>query len=74
MGRNLDGRIEVMVPVTHPKHRDWLDQVFEFDLADDIVCHELDADGAWHRLGPSNFSDGDAQARFNEWVNDRQKV
>lgn len=74
MGRNLDGRIEVLVPVTHPKHRDWLDQVFEFNLADDIVCHELDAEGVWHRLGPSDFSDGDAQARFNQWVNDRQKA
>ena len=74
MGRNLDGRVEVMVPVTHPKHRDWLDQVFEFDLADDIVCHELDAEGLWHRQGPSDFADGDAQARFNQWVNDRQKA
>jgi polyphosphate kinase len=74
MGRNLDGRVEVLVPVTHPKHRDWLDQVFEFDLADDIVCHELDAEGVWHRLGPSDFSEGDAQARFNHWVNDRQKA
>ena len=74
MGRNLDGRVEVLVPVTHPKHRDWLDQVFEFNLADDIVCHELDAEGLWHRLGPSDFADGDAQARFNQWVNDRQKA
>ncbi len=74
MGRNLDGRVEVLVPVTHPKHCDWLDQVFEFDLADDIVCHELDAEGLWHRLGPRDFSDGDAQARLNQWVNDRQKA
>ena len=74
MGRNLDGRVEVMVPVTHPKHRDWLDQVFAFDLADDIVCHELDAEGVWHRRGPSDFADGDAQARFNQWVNDRQRA
>ncbi len=74
MGRNLDGRVEVMVPVTHPKHCAWLDQVFEFDLADDIVCHELDAEGLWHRRGPSDFSEGDAQARFNQWVNDRQKL
>ncbi len=74
MGRNLDGRVEVAVPVTHPKHRDWLDQVFEFDLADDIVCHELDAEGLWHRLGPVDFSEGDAQARFNKWVDDRQAL
>ena len=74
MGRNLDGRVEVAVPVTHPKHRDWLDQVFAFDLADDIVRHELDAEGVWHRCGPAAFGDGDAQERFYRWVNDRQKA
>jgi len=74
MGRNLDGRVEVLVPVTHPKHRDWLDQVFAFDLADDIVRHELDADGVWHRCGPEAFSQGDAQERFSRWVDDRQKA
>ncbi|MDP2293027.1 MAG: polyphosphate kinase 1 [Actinomycetota bacterium] len=72
MGRNLDGRVEVLVPVNHPKHRDWLDQVFAFNLADDIVRHELDADGVWHRRGPAVFSQGDAQERFSRWVNERQ--
>lgn len=74
MGRNLDGRVEVLVPVAHPKHRDWLDQVFEFDMADDIVRHELDAEGVWHRRGPAVFPQGDAQARLSRWVNDRQKA
>ncbi len=74
MGRNLDGRVEVLVPVTHPKHRDWLDQVFSFELADDIVRHELDAEGVWHRHGPTAFDEGDAQERFYRWVADRQKA
>ncbi|MEQ1700251.1 MAG: polyphosphate kinase 1 [Ilumatobacteraceae bacterium] len=74
MGRNLDGRVEVLVPVAHPKHRDWLDQVFAFDMADDIVRHELDAEGVWHRRGPAVFPQGDAQARLSRWVNDRQKA
>jgi polyphosphate kinase len=73
MGRNLDGRVEVMAPVVHPKHRDWLDQVFVTLLADDVVRHELDATGRWHRRGPLVFSDGDAQDRFYQWVTDRQK-
>lgn len=30
MGRNLDGRVEVLVPLTHPKHRAWLDKVLGF--------------------------------------------
>jgi polyphosphate kinase len=74
MGRNLDRRIEVLVPVTHPKHRAWLDQVLEFDLADDIVRHELDAAGRWHRRGPAEFVQGDAQARFYRWVSERQQA
>ena len=73
MGRNLDGRVEVLVPVTHPKHRDWLDQVFSLDMADDIVRHELDAEGVWHRCGPAEFGKGDAQERFYRWVADRQR-
>ncbi len=74
MGRNLDRRVEVMVPVVHPKHQDWLDQVLAFDLADNIVRHELDAQGSWHRRGPLEFGDGDAQALFYHWVSDRQKA
>jgi polyphosphate kinase len=74
MGRNLDGRVEVAVPVTHPKHREWLDHVFAFDLADDIVRHELGPDGKWRRQGPLAFIDGDAQERFFRWVTERQKA
>ena len=72
MPRNLDRRIEVLVPVTHPKHQAWLDRVFELDFADDIVRWEVDAEGCWHRRGPEQFTDGDAQERFYHWVADRQ--
>ena len=73
MPRNLDRRVEVLVPVAHPKHQEWLDQVLEFDLADDIVRWEMDADGSWQRRGPEVFADGDAQERFYHWVADRQR-
>lgn len=73
MERNLDRRVEVMVPVLHPKHRDWLDQVLAFELADDIVCHELGPDAVWRRRGPEHFAEGDAQGRFYNWVADRQR-
>ena len=53
MPRNLDRRIEVLVPVIHPKHQAWLDRVFEFDFADDIVRWEMDAEGSWQRRGPN---------------------
>ncbi len=73
MGRNLDKRVEVLVPVTHPKHQAWLDQVIRFDMADDIVRWELDAEGDWHRCGPDDFPAGDAQLRLYEWVATQQK-
>jgi polyphosphate kinase len=73
MPRNLDRRVEVMVPVSHPKHRAWLDQVMEFNLADDIVRYELDGDGTWHRRGPADVTLGDAQERLYRWVESRQK-
>jgi polyphosphate kinase len=73
MPRNLDRRIEVLVPVTHPKHRAWLDEVLAVELLDDIVRWEMDGDGSWHRRGPELFASGDSQERFYRWVADRQK-
>jgi hypothetical protein len=63
----------VMVPVTHPKHQFWLDEVFAFLFSDDTVRWELDEAGQWHRCGPASFSDGDAQARFYQWVAAKQR-
>ena len=73
MPRNLDRRVEVMVPVTHPKHQAWLDQVFRFDLSADVVRWELGADGEWSRLGPQRFELGDAQALMYRWLVARQR-
>jgi len=67
MGRNLDGRIEVLAPLTHPKHRMWLDRVLGF-LTDDASTHFLlNSDNTWSRVG--TFSDsGDAQKKLYDWV------
>ncbi len=73
MERNLDRRIEVMVPITHPKHQAWLDQVLEFDLSDDAVRWELQPDGEWMRRGPVDFAEGDAQSWLYRWVDSRQR-
>jgi polyphosphate kinase len=73
MQRNLDRRIEVLVPVSHPKHQVWLDHVWEFLLAPDTVHWELDHNGSWHRRGPQHFSEGDGQERFYRWVANHQR-
>jgi polyphosphate kinase len=73
MPRNLDKRVEVLSPVSHPKHKAWIDQAFGFLLADDVVAFEMNSDGAWHRVGPSDFTaDHDAQARIHQWATSTQ--
>jgi polyphosphate kinase len=72
MPRNLDRRVEVLVPIEHPKHREWLDQVLEFDLADDIVRWELQPDDTWLRCGPLDTYEPDAQERMYRWTVERQ--
>jgi polyphosphate kinase len=73
MPRNLDKRVEVMVPVVHPKHQAWLDQMFEFLLDDATVRWELDASGSWSRVGPDDFASGDGQERMYRWVAAKQR-
>jgi polyphosphate kinase len=72
MPRNLDRRVEVLLPIEHPRHRDWLDQVFAFDLADDIVRWELQPDDSWARRGPTDAFEPHAQERLYRWVVERQ--
>ena len=67
MGRNLDGRVEVLAPLTHPKHRMWLDTVFGFLLDNESTHFALNSDNTWTRNG--TFSDsGDPQKKLHEWV------
>ena len=73
MPRNLDRRVEVLVPIQHPKHREWLDQVLEFDLSDEIVRWELQPDDTWLRMGPCDVFEPDAQELMYRWTVDRQQ-
>jgi len=69
MPRNLERRVEVLVPIQHPKHREWLDQVFEFDLSDDVTHWAQGVDGSWTRSGGSS----DAQYELYRWAADRRR-
>jgi polyphosphate kinase len=67
MGRNLDGRVEALVPLTHPKHRMWLDKVLGY-LTDDEAAHfDLHADNSWVRAGAPGLT-VDAQRKLHDWV------
>ena len=50
MPRNLDRRVESLVPVTDPHLKERLEDILELDLADDVLAWELAADGVWHKL------------------------
>ena len=67
MGRNLDGRVEVLVPLTHPKHRAWLDKVLGFLLEPEVPNFALSKDDKWI-YNSGGTQNKDAQQRLHEWV------
>ena len=50
MPRNLDRRIEVVLPILDPALKDRLREALELALADDTNAWELDDTGDWHRV------------------------
>ena len=52
MPRNLDGRIEIVVPVEDTRPQQEIDRAFEALLADNVSAWELRPDGSWHRVRP----------------------
>lgn len=67
MPRNLERRIEVLAPVTHPKHQHWLDTSLGFLGSDEVVRFELGSDGIWRREGPEGF-EPHPQQLMHQWV------
>ena len=50
MDRNLDRRVEAVVPVSTPELRARLGEILEIELSDDLRAWELAADGTWSRV------------------------
>ena len=72
MPRNLNRRVEVMVPIEHPRHTAALDQALDFALADDVVAWELQHDDTWQRVGPTNAFEPHSQERMYRWMVQQQ--
>ncbi|MCX6515887.1 MAG: polyphosphate kinase 1 [Actinobacteria bacterium] len=67
MPRNLDKRVEVLIPVEHPKHRAWIEEVFATLLSVDVVGFEMNREGNWRRVGPAEYVPAsDAQYRIHQ--------
>jgi polyphosphate kinase len=50
MPRNLDRRVEVVVPIGDVAHHERLDEIFEILFADDQLAWELQPDGTWRKV------------------------
>jgi len=71
MERNLDHRIEAIVPVRDPELCARLEDILALDLADDENSWELRGDGSWKRLpATAGLS---AQRRFEELARERSR-
>ena len=74
MPRNLDSRVEVLVPVEDPDLRFRIDEMLEVLMADDTLAWVLGADGQWSRVSETGtrmahvelqgLAEARAQARF----------
>jgi len=50
MPRNLDRRVEAVVPISDPGPRDHIEAFLELELADDTLAWALAADGTWSKV------------------------
>ena len=72
MSRNLDRRVEALVPVLQEKHQQWCEKVLS-DLSSPTAPHfVLDARGNWGRSGDS-FAARNAQEDLYKWAKNQQE-
>ena len=57
MPRNLDRRVEALVPVEHPQLQERLEEVLAINLADDTLTWTLGPDGLWARVDGGGEAD-----------------
>jgi len=71
MPRNLDRRVEALLPVLDPELQARLDEILEIDLADDALAWILGPDGTWSRVEPRG--DRDTHLRLQQAAHARRK-
>jgi polyphosphate kinase len=71
MPRNLDHRVEAVVPVQRPELRRRLDEILDAVFDDDVLAWELDRHGVWTRVPEQKGLD--AQAELMQLANERAR-
>ncbi len=72
MPRNLDRRVEAMVPVVDPELQRRLEEILSASLSDDTLAWELRSDGTWAKV--QTVLGANAHARLQELALARGKV
>ncbi|HEX2273346.1 MAG TPA: RNA degradosome polyphosphate kinase, partial [Acidimicrobiales bacterium] len=71
MPRNLDRRVEAVVPVENPALQGRLQEILDVCLADDVLASELHPDGSWHKIEEKEGIN--AQLRLQELAFERAR-
>ncbi|MGH8874519.1 MAG: polyphosphate kinase 1 [Acidimicrobiia bacterium] len=74
MPRNLDRRVEALVPVGDPTLRERLDQIFEVLLADEVLAWELGADDTWRKVDRPEGKEIEAHLALRELAEERARA
>ena len=67
MPRNLDHRVELVVPIEDETLRGQVVDIVERSLADNTNAWTLDSDGHWHRREPGDDEPRNVQDELREW-------
>jgi polyphosphate kinase len=72
MERNLDRRVEALVPVVDEALRRRLQEILDLDLADEAIAWQLGPDGTWSRVASGGGLD--SQRRLQELAIERSRA
>ena len=71
MPRNLNRRVEAIVPVDDPRLKARLEQILQVEMSDDALAWAMNADGTWTKV--PNLENRDAQLMLEQLSVERAK-
>lgn len=74
MPRNLDRRVEVLMPITDAEHCAYLDTILDLELRDDELAWKLHSDGSWERVPISEHINAQATLQQSAYERAHQPV